>query len=162
MNDDRNEREFEKIGLEKSGDHYKLRIDYSGFGKRVDIAQNALEEQIWDDVRRYMPHRQGGAGGLIGMTNALNAVVSRRVYMYPPNHDYGHYQYEGVKYIDPVYHFAGFKTKDGWKSRKGVQKIPSGQPLKYTDPSAHAHWGEYAFDRHHLEWLDLVKRTLGI
>ena len=154
----KNENELKKINLEKTGMGYKLNIDYTGVGILLDRAQAALDARVWRDVQYYMPH---DTGNLRSATNALNATVTGKVYLYPPDSDYGHFQYEGVKYIDPKYHFAGFMTKDGWRSRKGVKKIPSGQPLKYTDPSAHAHWGEYAYEQHNREWLELVKRALG-
>lgn len=151
------ENELKKINLEKTGNGYKLHIDYSGIGARLDMAQNALDSQVWQDVQRYMPH---DTGNLISATNALNSTVRGRVYLYPPDSDYGHYQYEGIKYIDPVYHFAGFKTPDGWRSRKGVKKVPSNQKLKYSDENARDHWGEYAYNQHNQQWLDLVKRIL--
>lgn len=158
-NEHKNEDELKKINLERTGNGYKLSIDYSGVGARLDIAQAALDAQVWQDVQMYMPH---DTGNLKGATNALNATVTGKVYLYPPDSDYGHYQYEGEKYIDPKYHCGGFLTKDGWRSRKDVKKIPSGQPLKYTDPSAHAHWGEYAYEQHKNEWLETVKRALGL
>ena len=152
------ENELKKINLKRTGSGYRLKIDYSGIGAKVDLAQAALDSQVWQDVQRYMPFM---SGNLKSATNALNATVRGKVYLYPPDSDYGHYQYEGVKYIDPVYHFAGFMTPDGWRSRKGVKKIPSNQKLKYTDPSARAHWGEYAYEQHNQEWLNLVERFLG-
>ena len=158
MNEHENEEKLKAISLYKVGSGYKLVIDHGELGKRLDLAQSVLDAKVWQDVQRYMPH---DTGTLISLTNALNASVSGKVYLFPPDSDYGHYQYEGIKYIDPVYHFAGFMTDEGWKSRKGVKKIPSGEPLKYTDPSAHAHWGEYAFQQHQQEWFDSVKRALG-
>lgn len=152
------ENELKKINLEKTGNGYRLKIDYSGIGARLDRTQLALDAQVWQDVQRYMPH---DTGNLISNTNALNSTVRGKVYLYPPDSDYGHFQHEGIKYIDPVYHFAGFMTKDGWRSRKDVKKIPSNQKLKYTDPSARDHWGEYAYNQHKEQWLDLVRRGLG-
>lgn len=153
------ENELKSIGFEKTTNGYNLKLDYSGVGARVDTTQGALDAQVWQDVQRYMPR---DSGNLISNTNVLNSTVRGKVYLYPPDSDYGHYQYEGVKYIDPVYHFAGFMTADGWRSRKDVKKIPSNQKLKYTDPNARAHWGVYAFSQHAQQWLDLVKRGLGV
>ena len=155
----KDENELKKISLERTGSGYKLNIDYSGIGARLDATQLALDSQVWQDVQRYMPR---DSGELVRQTNVLNSTVRGKVYLYPPDSDYGHYQYEGVKYIDPVYHYGGFMTADGWKSRNDVTKIPSGQPLKYTDPSAHEKWGSYAYFQHKQQWLDLVKRGLGV
>lgn len=151
------ENELKKIGLERTGNGYRLNIDYTGIGARIDATQGALDAQVWQDVQRYMPR---DTGNLISNTNALNSTVRGKVYLYPPDSDYGHYQHEGIKYIDPVYHCAGFMTPDGWRSRKDVTKIPSNQKLKYTDPNAQAHWGEVAYENHSQQWLELVKRGL--
>ena len=156
------ENELKKINLKKTGNGYKLEIDYSGIGKRLDIAQTELDKRVWRDVQQYMPHKNGT---LKSATNALNETTRGKVYLYPynnPNVPYGHYQHEGVKYVDPVYGYGGFQLKNGeWRSRKEVKKVPSNQKLKYTDPKAQSHWGEYAYQQHSQQWLDLVKRILG-
>ena len=62
---------------------------------------------------------------------------------------YSHYVYNGEKYVDPIYGVSGF-TNDGgetWFSRRGVKKIPSGEPLNYrTDmnPFATDYWDQKA------------------
>lgn len=126
-------------------------------GHKMDIAQDALDAQVWQDVRRYMPI---DTGALQSETNALNASVRGEVYMYPPNSDYGHYQYMGEIYVDPVYKCGGFLTADGWKSRAGIKKEPSGRSLKYSAPDARAKWGIEAVDNHSMEWIEVVKRAL--
>lgn len=54
---------------------------------------------------------------------------------------YAHYMYEGIVYEDPELHCAGFKTENGWRSRKNVQKVPSDREIHYSN-GAHrgAHW----------------------
>jgi len=159
MNKHKLEQDFKKLNIEQTGSGYKLSVNFDLLGRRLDVAQLALDKQVWKDVKRYMPH---DTGTLIGLTGALNATVRGKVYLYPPDSDYGHYQYMGEKYIDPLYHCAGFWTEDGWKSRKDVEKIPSGQPLKYTDPNAQAKWGEVAYNNHNRQWLEVVKRATGV
>lgn len=57
------------------------------------------------------------------------------------NGPYAHYMHEGVVYEDPELHCAGFKTENGWKSRKNVQKVPSDRELHYSNGSLRgAHW----------------------
>lgn len=67
------------------------------------------------------------------------------------NSPYAHYQWEGEKYIDPVYKVGGFHNADfsRWWSRPGVTKVPSGEPLNYSkeqNPLATSHWEEPAFN----------------
>lgn len=159
--------EFEKqlgaLNVHKTGNAYRLELNLKPVGKALDIAQDALDKQVWKDVQRYMPSGGSGSNGLIGMTNAINHSVRGKVYVYPPAHDYGHYQYEGIKYIDPVYHVGGFWIEGvGWRSRADVEKIPSEQPLKYQNPKARSHWGEVAIENHSKEWVDLVQRAMKI
>jgi len=87
--------------------------------------------------------------------------VHGEVYFLPPNSDYGHYQWEGIKYVDPDYGIGAFYSEDyGFWSRPGVEKIPSSDPLHYSDPNAHAHWDEYAFNMHADSWVEVVRRAL--
>lgn len=136
---------------------YKINIDYGRLGKRLDYAQKVLDEQVWQDVQTYMPF---DSGNLIAQTNMLNAVTTGKVYLYPPDSDYGHYQYMGVVYVDPVYGVAGWRRKDGtWYSRKDVKKIPSERRLDYVRPTATPEWGKTAIKNHANEWRRLVKRA---
>ena len=59
---------------------------------------------------------------------------------------YSAYVYYGEKYVDPVYGVSGFLGKEGWFSRPGVKKVPSGENLKYqkNNPYATDHWDEKA------------------
>lgn len=54
---------------------------------------------------------------------------------------YARYQWNGIVYEDPELHCAGFKTKDGWRSRKNVQKVPTERRLTYQNGSLRGdHW----------------------
>lgn len=59
---------------------------------------------------------------------------------------YSAYVYFGEKYVDPVYGVSGFLGSEGWFSRPGVKKIPSGEMLKYqkNNPYSTDHWDEVA------------------
>ena len=60
---------------------------------------------------------------------------------------YSAYMYYGEIWIDPIFHCSGFMTEEGWKSRFGVKKIPSGRRFDYRkDPNKYAtdHWDEKA------------------
>lgn len=155
-----NKKALKKISMHKTGSGYKLNVDLAPIGAKLDLAQFKLDAKVWADVQKYMPKGMSGTGGLISMTNALNNTVSGKVYMYPPDSKYGHYQYMGEVYVDPVTHAAGFLTDDGWKSRKNVKKVPSGRALKYSAPNARAKWGEVAFKNHEAEWLKVVEAAI--
>lgn len=163
MDKDEFTKQFGALSVHKNGNTYKLNINLKPVGKALDVAQDELDKQVWRDVQRYMPKGGSGKNGLVGMTNAINNGLRGRVYLYPPDSDYGHYQYEGIKYIDPVYHVGGFFIEGvGWRSRKDVKKIPSGQLLKYQDPQARRHWGEVAINNHASDWVKVVQTAMKI
>ena len=154
------EKEFKNISYKKTSANntISIDIDLSGLGRKIDIAQDALDSQVWADIQNYMPR---DTSALIQQTNIVNQSVRGEVYFMPPNSDYGHYQWAGIKYVDPVYGVGGFYSEDyGWWSRPGVQKVPSNEPLHYSDPNARAHWDEVAFENHADQWVEVVRRAL--
>lgn len=138
-----------------------ISIDLERLGKRFDIAQDALDAQAWADIQQYMPMN---TGNLIRETNILNNSVRGVVYAYPPDSDYGHYQHEGILYVDPKYEVGAFYAEDyGYWSRPGIEKIPSDRKLKYTTthhPDACAHWEDTAYRNHKKEWVKVAKRAV--
>lgn len=154
---------FEKFGkfkFKETGNGYRLSLNFQPLGAKLDEAQMALDTQVWDDVKKYMPR---DTGNFIGQTNALNQVMlgNGRVYLYPPESPYGHYLYEGVLYVDPVYGKGAFYSpKYGFWSRPDVEKVASDRKLTYQNPEATAHWGETAIRNHKDDWIEVVKRAL--
>ena len=59
---------------------------------------------------------------------------------------YSAYMYYGIVYVDPQTGASGFLTEKGWKSRRGVKKIPSNRTFKYNKKNRNAtdHWDEVA------------------
>lgn len=55
---------------------------------------------------------------------------------------YARYMWNGIIYEDPRLHCAGFEVEDGgWRSRKGVSKIPTTRLLEYQGaPQRGALW----------------------
>lgn len=54
---------------------------------------------------------------------------------------YARYMWNGIVYEDPDLHCAGFMTDNGWRSRKGVQKVPTDRSLQYQNGNLRgAHW----------------------
>ena len=134
---------YNKSGIE-------VDINLENFGKKLDLAQNALDAQVWNDVRAYMPI---DSGNMIQQTNILNQGTRGEVYLYPPDLDYGHYMYEGILYVDPV-------TGSPFAS-EGTKKVISDpvKKLTYSNPMAQAHWGEVAIENHKNQWVQVVKNA---
>lgn len=157
--------QFRKVEFRRKGAHYEMHLNFTPLMEKVQRAQYALDGQVWQDVQKYMPH---ASGALISETNALNeqARGTGKVYLYPMTSKYGHYQHEGIVYVDPVYHYASFPIFDeygvflGLRSRLGVEKIPSERKLKYSEPRARAHWGDVAIQNHKKEWEKFVLKEL--
>lgn len=152
------EKMFAKLNMKYNRGGASISLSLEAFGKKLDIAQDALDAQVWNDIQKYMPME---TGTLISETGALNATTRGEVYLYPPNSDYGHYQYEGIKYVDPLYEVGAFYNPDyGFWSREGVKKVPSDEPLFYGRDSAEAHWDEVAYQNHHKQWVQVAKNAL--
>lgn len=149
---------LKKLNVEKQGNGYSLKISFDRFGQKMDKAQDALDAQVWMDMQKYMPL---DTGNLIADTANLNNTTRGEVYLYPPYSDYGHYQYEGIKYVDPEYGIGAFYDPDyGFWSRKGVKKEPSNEPLFYGRDTAEAHWDEAAYRDNKKKWEKVAKRAL--
>lgn len=158
MRTNKNENKLSKYSIEKTGKGIHVHVDFAVVGTKMDLAQEALDAQVWADMQKYMPR---ATGNLIQQTAALNAVTSGKVYAYDPNVEYAHYLWEGELYVDPVYRVGGFYSPDyGFWSRPGVKKVPSGMPLFYTNPNATAHWNETAINNHMQDWVEVVRRAL--
>lgn len=57
------------------------------------------------------------------------------------NTPYARYMWNGIVYEDPELHCAGFKTEDGWFSRKNVKKVPTNRTLQYQNGTLRgSHW----------------------
>lgn len=146
---------FGKVNISKKGSGYAIELSFERFGKKIDSAQDALDAQVWSDIQKYMPIQ---TGSLIAQTDAINKSTRGEVYLYPPDSDYGHYQYEGEKYVDPKYGIAAFYDPEyGFWSRPGVKKIPSGEPLFYVRDTAESHWDEVAYENHRQDWIRAAK-----
>ncbi len=141
---------FAKYEVKIDKNDYTINVAFEKLGKRLDRAQDALDAQVWADMQKYMPLN---TGSLIAQTAAINKQTHGEVYLFPPNSDYGHYQYEGVKYVDPQYQIGAFYNPSyGFWSRPGIAKVPSSEPLFYRRESAEAHWDEVAAANHHKDW----------
>lgn len=150
---------FGKLNIKETGDGYKISLNMQPVGAKVDLAQYALDTQVWQDVQKYMPR---DTGTFISDTNELNATQTGKVYLYPPESPQGHYLYEGILYVDPITGKGAFYDEEyGFWSRPNVAKIPSDRKLTYSNPYATPQWGKTAIDNHKDDWLKVVKRALS-
>lgn len=151
---------FKNCDVVKVGNGYNFEIRGKHLGEKLDYAQDVVDAQVWSDMKSYMPI---DTGNLISQTNVVNSSIRGYVYAFPENSEYGHYQYEGEKYVDPLTGISGFYIDGvGWRSRAGVAKVPSGKPLTYSNPNASKHWDKKALRNHKKEWVAVAKRALGV
>lgn len=147
---------YKKVHITRNGP-VTYTLNTSRMGVALQRAQAALDAQIWNDVKQYMPL---STGNLIQQTEMLNNAACGEVYFYSPAVVYGHYQYEGVVYVDPYTGKGAFYNPTyGFWSRPGVKKIPSDRKLKYTQPNAQAKWGEVAYYNHKDTWAQVAKNA---
>lgn len=88
-------------------------------------------------IQKYMPYRTGAT---IKLMIAASPTDDTFIRVPAP---YARFLYHGVLMVDPDTGAAGFMTKDGWRSRKGVKKVFSSRPINYTrteNPQAGPHW----------------------
>ena len=130
-----------KLNVHINSSSCELNLDFTDLGKRLDEAQEALDDMVLSDMIRYMP---GNNGRLIQETIALNRDLHGEVAVYPPDLPYGHYQWEGEKYVNP----------NGGPIYKGTKLVPSGESLHYpSNPNAEAHWDEAVIRDNKDKWL---------
>lgn len=149
---------MKKFNVSRTETGFKLSLDYTPLGIKLDHAQDALDAAVWDSVQKRMPV---DTGDLKDRTATINANERGVVFLYDPESDYGHYQYEGELYVDPITGKGAFYSPEyGFWSRPGVKKVPSDRPLNYSQSTAVSHWGEVAIREDQQQWLDIVKRAL--
>lgn len=151
-------KKFKPLSIDIKDGKAHITINADILGSKFDYAQQAVDNQIWNDIEPLMPK---ATGDLIFQTNMLNANTSGQVYLYPPESPQGHYLYEGVLYVDPVYNVGAFYDANyGFWSRPDVEKIPSERNLTYQRPTAVSHWGEEAYRRYKRDWVRVAKRAI--
>lgn len=110
-----------------------MKFDYeANFRLKDCIAAMGLEERgriqrhVADQVLllsdEYIPFDEGTLKDSGRIENGTDVVW---------NTPYARYMWNGIVYEDPDLHCAGFKTDKGWRSRSGVQKLPTDRKLTY-------------------------------
>ena len=84
----------------------------------------------------YIPFDEGNLRDSGHIENGTDVVWGGSSALYAP------YQWNGIVYEDPELHCAGFQVADGgWRSRKGVKKVPTNRKLEYQGESTRGdHW----------------------
>lgn len=116
-------------------------------------AAHALALQVAKDTEPFVP----------ALTKSLanRAKVEGNVILYPG--PYARYLYEGKVMVDPKTGAAGFLTKNGWKSRKGVTKVLTDRSLvfnKSVHGQAQDHWFEAAKVMNKEKWIRAAGKAM--
>lgn len=121
--------------------------------------QQVIDQTVLDVCEPYIPMDIAGGADGTGLIRSgiMNTVIgSGEVVWKTP---YAHYVHEGIVYVDPETHAAGFLTEDGWKSRKNVSKIPSDRKLQYQGaPMRGSHWVDRSMQEGGIEVVEDAAR----
>lgn len=138
---------------------FTIREDFTEeLAKKLSAGASRVEEALANeaakDTAKFVPFRNGR------LSNGVKIHGGTIVYPGP----YAHYLYEGVVYVDPVLHAAGFLTKEGgWKSRKGVTKVKTDRPLHistHEHKDAQSHWFEASKAQNLEKWETFAGRMM--
>lgn len=154
---------FGKVNISKKGSGYAIELSFERFGKKLDRAQDAMKQQLVTEMLKYVP--EGDSHQLIQDIQTFNETNGERdvVYAYNPHGvEYGHYQWEGVMYADPITGKGAFYSPEhGFWSRpkeKGGTKVRTTRLLAYTKPEAHRGWLRYAAEHDRDKVVAAAKR----
>lgn len=91
------------------------------------MVQQVVTNEVITLSEPYVPLAEGDLAASVRIENGTDAVWGL---------PYAHYMWGGIVYEDPLLHCAGFQVEDGgWRSRKGVQKVPTNRKLEYQNGS---------------------------
>lgn len=122
---------------------FNIKLDTKRMDENLRNAQNVLDEQVVNDMRKYTPMQQG---------DLRNKTQIKEPGLITVDTPYAHYQYMGELYLA--------ENGSSW-AHKGEKKYPTGTPLKYNTAGTEDHWFEAAKREHGKQWIDLVKREVG-
>lgn len=96
--------------------------------------QRRIAQEILELSEPYVPFAEGRLKESGHIENDADVVWDT---------PYAQYIWNGIVYEDPDLHCAGFKTDNGWRSRKGVQKVPTTRSLEYQNGNLRgSHWAD--------------------
>lgn len=139
---------FKKTNIKINNGGVSVNIDVSRFGKKLDAAQDAMKEQLVQSMLQYVP--TGETRALYNDIKTFNETNGERDVVYAFNPDgvpYGHYQWAGIMYADPITGKGAFYSPEyGFWSRPDTEKVPTTKLLHYQNPEARRDWLRYAVE----------------
>ena len=130
-----------------------VNISLNRFEKQFQEAQNWLDGQVFTDMDKYMPIRDGNMRNVSAIMSRSMQGSGRVIAGTPP---YGRFLYEGKVMVDPV-------TGSPW-ARAGAKKVVTDRDLvfdKTAHPRATDHWFDVAKTENVKSWVKGVKRIAG-
>lgn len=130
-----------------------VNISLNRFEKQFQEAQNWLDGQVFTDMEKYMPFRDGNMRNVSAIMSRSMQGSGRVIAGAPP---YGRFLYEGKVMVDPV-------TGSPW-ARAGAKKVVTGRDLvfdKTAHPRATDHWFDVAKTENVKSLVKGVKRIAG-
>lgn len=112
--------------------------------------QKKVAEEVLRLSEPYVPLDQGDLVASGHIENGTDVVWDT---------PYARYMWNGIVYEDPELHCAGFKTDNGWRSRKGVQKVPTDRSMEYRNGNLRGpRWVERMMQNGGREAIEKVAR----
>jgi len=124
---------------------------------RLEEAQRYVDSEVLRLSEPYIPFQTG----MLRTSGITATEIGSGFVTY--NTPYARNMYYGKVMVDPVTGAAGFLTKDGWRSRKGVRKVVSNREYQYHGaPMRGAFWFERMKADHKEDILRGLKKLLGV
>lgn len=130
-----------------------VNISLNRFEKQFQEAQNWLDGQVFTDMEKYMPFRDGNMRNVSAIMSKSMQGSGQVIAGAPP---YGRFLYEGKVMVDPV-------TGSPW-ARAGAKKVVTDRDLvfdKTAHPRATDHWFDAAKEQYVKSWAKGVKKRAG-
>lgn len=121
-------------------------IDPEEFKLRAGKAARAVAAQAERDMRAYIPSKRVAENG---------RVDGRKIVW---SHPLAPVMFQGFVQVDPKFGIGGFLTKDGWRSRPGVDKIHSNRQFHFL--TGGPRWTYRAKEQNLEAWRKLARRIL--
>lgn len=130
-----------------------VNISLNRFEKQFQEAQNWLDGQVFTDMEKYMPFRDGNMRNVSAIMSRSMQGTGRVIAGAPP---YGRFLYEGKVMVDPV-------TGSPW-ARAGAKKVVTDRDLVFDKIAHHRatdHWFDAAKEQYVKSWAKGVKKRAG-
>ena len=131
----------------------KVNVSLNRLEKQFQEAQYWLDGQVFTDMEKYMPFRDGNMRNVSAIMSRSMQGSGQVIAGAPP---YGRFLYEGKVMVDPV-------TGSPW-ARAGAKKVVTDRDLvfdKTAHPRATDHWFDAAKEQYVKSWAKGVKKRAG-